>query len=99
MDFTAAQAAFDARLKRGWTPIDVRGENVWFSPSAQKLSPHPLDKFNGTLAEFLAAHPDAVQITESGCPKCLVGYADIMSDPMFVCDLCFDTGFPVFTPK
>lgn len=31
-----------------------------------------------------------------GCPKCLVGRHDMMSDPMFHCDVCSGTGIPHF---
>ncbi len=88
-----AQEAFKARLKRGWTPQDWRHRRVWFFPSERRLW-----EASDTASEhaMLAAHPDAIRMVESGCPKCWVGYADVMADPAFACEVCAGTGFPVF---
>lgn len=89
-----ASEAFDRRWRRGWTPIQVQG--CFFSPLQQRLFQIGFIAGLMTEDELRAAHPDVVPVTESGCPKCLVGYADIMSDPYFACEVCCGTGFPVF---
>lgn len=76
------------------TPQDWSQRKMWFFPSAQRLWEE-----TGTPKEVFAvidAHKDAIRLMSSGCPRCLVGYADLMADPMFACALCRGTGFPVF---
>lgn len=90
-----AAEAFNSRLQQGWTQQDWSHRRLWFFPSEQRLWEESGDA--RADREVIAAHIDAIRVTNSGCPKCLVGYADLMSDPMFTCDLCHGTGFPVFT--
>lgn len=71
----------------------ARGERVWFFPSEGRFW-----REVGTPQEIravVAARPDAIHV-QSGCPRCLTGYEDIMADPGFNCDLCQGTGFPIF---
>lgn len=96
-----AQAAMDRRLKQGWTKSDCSAQGIWFFPSERKLWQETARYSDAPDAArndraVIASHVDAIRLLESGCPKCLVGYRDIMSDPGFHCDVCEGTGFPVF---
>lgn len=60
---------------------------AWYSPSENRF---------WEVVSDVAPRPDAIRI-ERGCQKCLCGYDDIFADPMFFCDVCEGTGFPVYS--